>query len=78
MDIKAKITELETKIKSDPDLLAKFKSDPIKAIEGIIGVDLPDEQIKQIAEGLKAKINLEDAAGKFGGIGEKLGGLFNK
>ena len=78
MDIKAKITELETKIKNDPKLLENFKNDPVKTLEGILGVDLPDDQIKQVAETLKAKINISDAAGKLGGIGEKLGGLLNK
>ena len=68
MDIKAKIEELEKKIKSDPKLLENFKSDPIKTIEGIIGVDLPDEKIKEIAEALKAKINIGDIAGKLGGL----------
>ena len=68
MDIKAKITELETKIKNDPELLTKFKSDPVKTVEGIIGIDLPDDQIKQVAEALKAKINISDVAGKLGGL----------
>ena len=52
MDIKAKITELTDKIKSDPNLLEKFKSDPIKTIESLLGVDLPDEQIKSIVDGI--------------------------
>ena len=69
MDIKAKITELVDKIKGDPRLMDSFKSDPVKTIEGIVGVDLPDDQIKAVAEGVKAKIGLD-------GIGDKLGGLF--
>lgn len=74
MDIKAKINELVDKIKNSPDLLDKFKSNPIKTIEELIGVDLPDDQIKAVADGVKAKIDLD----KLGGIGEKLGGLFGK
>ena len=72
MDIMAKINELVDKIKSDPELLKKFKADPIKAVEGIIGIDLPDEQIKALVDGVKAKIDLD----KLGGIGDMLGGLF--
>ena len=71
MDIKAKINELVEKIKNNPDLLKQFKSDPIKVIEGLIGIDLPDEQLKAVAEGVKAKISLDslgDIAGKLGGI----------
>lgn len=72
MDIMAKINELVDKIKSDPELLKKFKADPIKAVEGLIGIDLPDEQIKALVDGIKAKIDLD----KLGGIGDMLGGLF--
>ena len=68
MDIKAKITELVDKIKGDPKLMDNFKADPVKTVEGLVGVDLPDDQVKAVAEGVKAKINL-------GGIGDKLGGL---
>jgi hypothetical protein len=71
MDIKAKIEELTKKITSDKDILAKFQKEPIKTVEGLIGVDLPDDQIEKIAEGIKAKINLD----KLGGA---LGGLFGK
>ena len=68
MDIKAKITELVDKIKCDPKLMDNFKADPAKTVEGLVGVNLPDDQVKAVAEGVKAKINL-------GGIGDKLGGL---
>ncbi len=78
MDIKAKINEIVEKIKSDKDLLTKFKSDPIPTIEGLIGIDLPDDQIKSIVDGVKAKISLDDIGDKLGGLGDKLGGLFGK
>ncbi len=71
MDIKAKINELVDKIKSDDSLMADFKKDPIKAIEKLIGVDLPDDQVKSIVDGVKAKISLDS-------IGGALGGLFGK
>lgn len=78
MDIKAKIEEIVEKIKSDKGLLAKFKSEPIKTIESLIGIDLPDEQIEKIVDGVKAKISVDDLADKLGGLGDKLGGLFGK
>lgn len=71
MDIKAKIDELVSKAKSDPQLLEKLKKDPVATIEGIIGVDLPNDQIQKVAEGVMAKIKLDS-------IGGKLGGLFGK
>lgn len=69
MDIKAKIDEVVNKVKSDKDFAAKFQKEPIKAVEEVLGVDLPDDQIKGVIEGVKAKVNL-------GGIADKIGGLF--
>lgn len=71
MDIKAKIEELTKKITSDKDILAKFKNDPVKTVQGLIGINLSDDQIEKVVEGVKAKINLD----KLGGA---LGGLFGK
>ncbi len=70
-DIQGKITEIVSKIKDDKDLLGKFKDDPIKTVEELIGVDLPDEAIKGIVEGVKAKIGAD-------GIIDKIKGLFGK
>ena len=79
-DIKNKVDEIAKKIKSDKELQAQFAKEPIKAVESIIGVDLPDDQIKKIVAGVKAKLALDDADSKLGGalndIGDKLGGLF--
>ncbi|MBE6590610.1 MAG: hypothetical protein E7646_01045 [Ruminococcaceae bacterium] len=74
MDIKQKITELTDKIKSDPKLLESFKSEPIKTVESLIGIDLPDDQIKGLVDGIKAKISLGGISDALGG----LGGLFKK
>ena len=71
MDIKAKIEELTKKITSDKTIMAKFQADPIKTVEGLIGIDLPDDQVAKVVDGIKAKINLD----KLGGT---LGGLFGK
>lgn len=74
MDIRAKIDEIVNKVKNDPDIAKKFQSDPIKTVEGILGVDLPDDTIKQIVDGVKAKIDVNELRDKLGG----LGGLFRK
>ena len=71
MDIKAKIEELVNKIKSDKNLLAKFQKDPVTTVEGLLGIDLPNDQVEKLVEGIKAKIDLD----KLGGM---LGGLFGK
>lgn len=69
MDIKAKIDEVVNKVKSDKNFAEKFKSEPIKAVEEVLGVDLPDDVINNIIDGVKAKVNVD-------GIKNKLGGLF--
>lgn len=67
-----KIDELTKKISGDKNLLASFKSNPAKTLEGILGVDLPDDQINSIIKGIQAKISLDKA----GDIAEGLGKLF--
>ncbi len=70
-DIKAKIDEVVNKVKNDKDFAAKFQKEPIKAVEDVLGVDLPDDQIKSVVDGVKAKVSID-------GIADKLGGLFGK
>ncbi len=74
MDIKAKIDELVKKIKGDKGLTEKFAKEPVKTVEGLLGVDLPEEQAKPLIDGIKAKLNLDNV----GDIAGKLGGLFGK
>lgn len=74
MDIKAKAAELVEKIKNDPALLKEFTENPIKVLEEILGMDLPDDQIKQLSELVKARIDLDKA----GDLLKGLGGLFKK
>ncbi len=68
-DIKKIIEDIIAKIKGDKDIGERFQKDPTKTVEGLIGVDLPDDQINAVIEGVKAKINLD-------GLKDKLGGLF--
>ena len=78
MDIKAKIEELVEKLKSDDKLMEKFQKDPIGTIEGLIGIDLPDEQLDAVVKGVMAKIDVEEVAKKAGGIIGWLKGLLGK
>lgn len=71
MDIKEKIEELVEKIKSDKNLMKKFQNDPISTVEELIGIDLPNDKVEAIVDGIKAKIDLDK-------IGDVLGGLFGK
>ena len=73
-DVKAKIDELVGKIQKDPAQLKNFQDDPIKTVESLVGVDLPDDQLKPLVAGIKAKL----AAGDLGGKLDGLKNLFNK
>lgn len=72
MDIKAKINEIVDKIKNDPSLKEDFQKDPEKAIEKVIGVDIPDGMVDKVVDGVKAKLT----ADKLGGVAGKIKGLF--
>jgi len=68
MDIKGKIEEIVQKIKGDEGFAAKFKSDPIAAVESVLGIDLPDDQVKGIIEGAKAKLSIDNAGDALGSL----------
>lgn len=75
MDIKAKVDEIVDKVKNDKDFANKFQSEPIKAVEGVIGMDLPDDVINNVVDGVKSKVNFDGIADK---IGDLFGGLGGK
>ena len=74
MDIKEKIEAVVKKLLSDKNLMEKFEKNPVKVIEELLGVDLPDDLVKSIIDGVKAKISLEKVGDALGA----LGGLFGK
>ena len=78
MDIQKIIADVLEKLQGDDGLLAKFKANPTTTIEGLIGIDLPDEQIDAVVKGVMAKIDIEDVTKKATGLLGKLKGLFGK
>ena len=73
MDIKAKIEEIVKKLMNDKSLMAKFERNPVSVIEELIGIDLPDQQVNQLIEGIRAKIKLDQVGDVLGGIGKLFG-----
>lgn len=63
MDIKAQITTAVEKITKDKELQEMFKKDPVKAVEKVLGVDLPDDVVNKVVDGVKAKLSVDAAAG---------------
>lgn len=73
-EIKELIEKAVAKLQEDDDLMENFKKNPIKVVEKLLNVDLPDDKIEAIVNGIKAKIQMDDVADVLG----KLGGLFGK
>ena len=71
MDIKAKIEDIVDKLKNDKQIMEKFQKDPAAVIEELIGVDLPNDQINDVVEAIKAKLTVDK-------LGSALGGLFGR
>ena len=74
IDIKEKIEELVEKIQKNPAMLKKFNTEPVKVVEELVGIDLPDELVEKIIDGVKAKITMDKVGDALGA----LGGLFGK
>ena len=72
MDIKEKIESVIEKIKKDPSIKEQFEKDPVKAIEKVLGVDLPDDIVEKIVDGVKAKLTVDSISD----VADKLKKLF--
>ena len=55
MDIKEQIEKIANKIQKDSALQSQFK-----AVEKLLGVDLPDDVIEKVVAGVKTKLSLDD------------------
>ena len=84
-----KVEDVVRDLKNDDDLREKFKKNPVKVLEDMTGLDLPDEKVKKVVKLIEAKIDdadvddkLADLADKFDDIGDdlkdKLGGFLKK
>ena len=72
MDIKEKIESVIEKIKKDPSIKEQFEKDPVKAIEKVLGVDLPDDMVEKVVDGIKAKLTVDSISD----VADKLKKLF--
>lgn len=78
-ELKEKIEEIVKKLTENKDLLADFKKEPIKTVEKLLGIDLPDEKLEAIVDGVKAKITMDKIDDLTDGkLGDALGGILKK
>ena len=73
-DIKEMIEKVVERVTKEDDLKELFEKEPIKAIEKVLGIDLPDEKLKAIVDAVKAKISID----KISSVADSVGGLFKK
>lgn len=74
MDIKEQIKKAVESISKDKKLQEQFQKEPVKALDSILGVDLPDDVINQVIQGVKAKLTVDNVSDAV----DALKGLFSK
>lgn len=62
MDLKEKLGDLTDKVK-DKDFQDDLKKDPIKAVEGLTGIDIPEDKVDKVVDAAKDKLG--DVIDKF-------------
>lgn len=73
-NIKELIEKVVDAIKDNDKIKEQFEKEPVKVIEKFLGVDLPDDIVEKVIDGVKAKITLDQVADVAGA----LKGLFKK
>lgn len=71
--VKDKIEEIVAKIKKDNKLAEKFQKDPVGTVESLLDIDLPNEQLEPLVNGIKAKLDLDKIGDALGGLGKLFG-----
>jgi hypothetical protein len=59
MDIKGQIDKIIEEVSKNPNIKEQFEKEPVKVIEKIIGIDLPDDVVMKIIDGVKAKLTVD-------------------
>ncbi len=59
MDIKEQINKLVEAVTKDDSVKEQFAKDPVKAVEKVLGVDLPDDVVNKVIDGVKGKVTLD-------------------
>ena len=78
MDIQKIINDVIAKLQKNKNLKDDFMTNPTKVLESLVGIDLPDDKIDPIIDGIMAKLKLDDLADKAEDVLGALGGLFGK
>lgn len=62
MDIKEQISKIVEEVSKNPNIKEEFEKEPVKAVEKVIGIDLPDDVVTKIVDGVKAKLTMDNVS----------------
>ncbi len=62
VDIKNQINKIVEEVSKNPNMKEQFEKEPVKVIEKIIGVDLPDDIVSKIIDGVKANLTINNVS----------------
>lgn len=69
MDIKAEIEKIVASVTKDDSALENFKKDPAGTVKGLLGsIDLDNDTVSKIVEGVKAKVSVDKITDALGGL----------
>ena len=75
MDIKEIIENIVEEITQNKNIKEEFEKEPVKVIERIAKIDLPDELVEKVIDGVKAKITLDKIDDVVDTVGDLAGAL---
>ena len=78
MDIQKIVTDLVGKLQGNDDLIQKFTANPVKTVEELLGIDLPDEQVNAVVTAVKAKLQGGEVIADAKSLLDKVKGIFGK
>ena len=67
-----KVDDAVKELKENDELRAQFKKEPVKVLENLTGLDLPDEKVKKVVALVEAKIDDADVDEKLAALGDTL------
>lgn len=72
INIKELIEKAVRELLGNEDLRRSFEKEPVKVLENILKVDLPDDKVNALVDGVRAKLGLDSAADLLKGLGGML------
>ena len=72
MKVLGKVDDVVRELKNNDEMRAKFKDEPVKTIEEMTWLDLPDEKVEKVIDLIEAKIDDADVDEKIAALGDKL------